>query len=72
MNKIEEKTDIFHRLREKQNMQGPMQITLNALGDMEDSILEMCMVVFFFLMYIYIYIFSNLKMVKKDKSRSNF
>ena len=42
MNKIEEKTDIFHHPREnkkkqKKNMQAPMQ-ALNALCNMEDSI----------------------------------
>lgn len=37
MNKIEEKTDIFHHPRENKNMQAPMQ-ALNALGNMEDSI----------------------------------
>lgn len=36
------KTDIFHRLRENKNIRAPMW-TLNALCDMEDSIIGIWM-----------------------------
>lgn len=38
MNKVPEKTDIFHRLERYKNMQAPMR-ALIACGDLEDSVI---------------------------------